>query len=370
MDFDFTDDQKAIRDEARKLLSAQCDTHRVRRMLDEGASYDAELWRTVAENGYLGTAISEPHGGLGLGRVTLCVIAEEIGRALAPLPVSSSLYLAAEALMLAADEATQATWLPALASGEKIGTVALAERMRPLHALDDMECRVIDGRLSGEKLPVPHGQVADFAVVAARAGDAAAALYLVDLSESGVEREVLPTIDAGQPQARLSFVNVPVQLLSADAAGIVPRLLDRAAVYLAFEQIGGAGAALEMSCEYARIRKAFGRPIGSFQAIKHKLADMYTKIEIARSNAFFAAWALEADAPELPLAASAARLAAIDAYEFAAKETIQTHGGIGATWEADPHLHYRRARALQSLLDSGPAWRDRLVDALQPQFAA
>jgi len=370
MDFDFTDDQKAIQGEARKLLAARCDRHQVRKLLDAKAPYDAGLWATFAENGYLGTAIAERHGGLGLGRVTQCVIAEELGRALAPLPVSSSLYLAAEALMLAGDDAIQAEVLPQLASGEKIGTLALAERMRPLHALDHLECRVVDGRLRGEKLPVPHAQIADFAVVVADHEGTGAGVFWVDLRQAGVECTALPTVDSGQPQARLLFSNVPARLLHADAAAIVPKLLDRAAVYLAFEQIGGATAALELSCDYARIRKAFGRPIGSFQGIKHKLADMYTKIELARSNAFYAAWALEADAPELPLAAAAARLAATDAYEFAAKETIQTHGGIGATWEADPHLFYRRARALQSLLDSGPAWRDRLVDALHSQFAA
>lgn len=367
MDFDFSDDQKAIRDEARKLFGAQCDTPRVRQLLEDKAPYDRELWTTLADNGYLGTAIDEAHGGLGLGEVTLCVIAEEAGRALAPVPLSSSLYLAAGAIRLAASAAQQAEWLPPLASGGQIGTLALAEGMQPLHALDALETVERDGRISGVKMPVPHGQVADFAIVAAR-GDAGIGLYRVELDGEGVAREALATVDDGQPQARIVFDAAPAVALSGDAAVLLPQVLDRAAVLVAFEQIGGATAALELACDYARIRKAFGRQIGSFQAIKHKLADMYTKIEIARSNAFYAAWALEADAPELPLAAAAARLAATDAYEFAAKETIQVHGGIGATWEADPHLYYRRARALQSLLDSPLVWRDRLVDALQGAF--
>lgn len=369
MDFDFSDEQKSIRDEARKLLAARCDRHRVRKLLDDGASYDQPLWATVAENGWLGTAIGEDFGGLGLGHVSLCVIAEELGRALAPLPVSSSLYLAAEALTLCGDAAMQRELLPALASGTLIGTLALSEAMLPQHALARMKSRVSGGRLNGCKLPVPHGQIADFAIVVALDDDGVAGLYHVDLHGPGVEREALQTIDPGQPQARIVFKNAAARLLSADGERIVPKLLDRASVLIAFEQIGGATAALEVSCEYARIRKAFGRQIGSFQAIKHKLADMYTKIEIARSNAFYAAWALEADAPELALAASAARLAATEAYEFAAKETIQVHGGIGATWEADPHLFYRRARALASLLDSTPVWRDRLVDELETLFA-
>ncbi|MDB5970233.1 MAG: acyl-CoA dehydrogenase [Hydrocarboniphaga sp.] len=370
MDFDFSDEQKTIRDEARKLLSARCDRHRVRKLLEDKAPYDKELWATVAENGWLGTAIAEDFGGLGLGHVSLCVIAEELGRALAPLPVSSSLYLAAEALVLSGDTTMQQELLPALASGQLIGTLALSEAMLPQHALSRLKTRVVGGQLSGIKLPVPHGQIADFAVVVAHNENGGVGLYHVDLRGPGVETQPLQTIDAAQPQARIVFRDAPARLLSADGERIVPKLLDRASVLIAFEQIGGATAALESACEYAKIRKAFGRQIGSFQAIKHKLADMYTKIEIARSNAFYAAWALEADAPELALAAAAARLAATEAFEFAAKETIQVHGGIGATWEADPHLFYRRARALGSLLDSTPVWRDRLVEELERQFAA
>lgn len=369
MDFDFSDEQKAIRDEARKLFAAQCDTHRVRGLLEAETPYDRELWATLAANGYLGTAIDEAHGGLGFGRVTLCVIAEEVGRALAPLPTAASLYLAAEAIQLAGDDALKTAWLPKLASGEAIGSFALSEASLPPRAYERLRTSVRDGRLHGEKLPVPHGQIADFAIVAA-CSERGVGLYLVELDAAGVRREALKTVDAGQPQARIVFDGAPAVCLAGEAAPLIDKLLDRAAVYVAFEQIGGASASLEMSCEYARIRKAFGRQIGSFQAIKHKLADMYTKIEIARSNAFYAAWALEADAPELRLAAAAARLAATEAYEFAAKETIQTHGGIGATWEADPHLHYRRARALQSLLGSPLDWRDRLVGALEAQFAA
>lgn len=370
MDFDFTDEQKSIRDEARRLLSARCDRHRVRKLLEDRTPYDRELWTTLAENGWLGTAIPEEFGGLGLGHVSLCVIAEELGRALAPLPVSSSLYLAAEAIMLSGDTTLQSELLPQLASGALIGTLALSEAMLPQHALARLKTRVVGGRLSGVKLPVPHGQIADFAIVVAQNEGGGSGLYYVDLKGAGVVVEALQTVDPTQPQARIVFSDAPARLLSADGDTLVPKLLDRASVLIAFEQIGGATAALETACEYAKIRKAFGRQIGSFQAIKHKLADMYTKIEIARSNAFYGAWALEADAPELALAAAAARLAATDAYEFAAKETIQVHGGIGATWEADPHLFYRRARALASLLDTTPVWRDRLVDELERQFAA
>lgn len=370
MNFDFSDDQKVIREEARKLLAAQCDRHRVRALLDEGASYDAGLWRIMGENGWLGTAIDEAHGGLGLGRLTLCVIAEELGRALAPVPVAPSLYLASEAIQLSGDDEARAELLPALASGAAIGTLALTEGLQAQRRLDGLECRVHNGRLSGSKLPVPGGQIADFAIVVAQADDGRPGLFHVPLQAEGVTVEALHSIDEGQPLARIRFDDVPARMIAGDAGPLVGRLLDRAAVYLAFEQIGGAEEALAISCEYARVRKAFGRPIGSYQGIKHKLADMYTRIELARSNAFFAAWALENDAAELPLAASAARLAANDAFAFAAKECIQTHGGIGATWEGDPHLFYRRARALGSLLDSTYSWRDRLVDELEALIGA
>ncbi|MDZ4078931.1 MULTISPECIES: acyl-CoA dehydrogenase family protein [Hydrocarboniphaga] len=370
MDFDFSDEQKVIRDEARKLLAAQCDLKRVRRVLEGEASFDRELWQTIAEAGWIGSAIGEEHGGLGLGRVTLCVIAEELGRALAPVPVAASIYLAAEALALSNHEALAAELLPKLASGELIGTLALTEGVKPLHALDAIETKVIDGRLTGSKLPVLFGHIADFALVAAKNAAGVVGLYRLDLNAQGVERTLLDSIDPTLPLARIEFTRVACTLLIEDATALLPKLLDRAAVFLAFEQIGAATAALEMSCDYARIRQAFGRPIGSFQAIKHKLAEMYTKIEIARSNAFYAAWALEADAPELALAAAAARLAATDAFEWTAKETIQTHGGIGATWEADPHLFYRRSRALASLLDTSLAWRERLVHELELHFAA
>ena len=365
MDFDFSPEQKEIQHQAARLLAERCDLRAVRRVLDGEAPYDRALWQQVASLGWLGVAIPEAHGGLGLGHGTLCVIAEELGRALAPVPVSSSIYLAAEAILQAGDEAQKNELLPALAAGERIGTLAAAERLVPLGAFERVQARVDQGRISGVKLPVPDGMVADLAVVTARAG-AATGLFVVDLRGAGVQREPLASLDPTRPQARLVFDRAPAQPLGRveDGAAALRRTLDRAAVLIAFEQIGGADAALAMSVEYAKIRHAFGRPIGSFQAIKHKLADMYTRNQLARSNAWYAAWALDAGPAELALAAAAARVAACEAYEFAAKETIQTHGGIGATWEADMHLFYRRARVLHGLVDSPLHWRHRLVEAL------
>jgi acyl-CoA dehydrogenase len=379
MDFDFSPEQKEIQHQAARLLAEQCDLRAVRRVLEGEAPYDRALWKKVAELGWLGVAFPEDCGGLGLGHGTLCVIAEELGRALAPLPVSSSIYLAAEAVMQAGDAALRAELLPSLAGGERIATLAAAEGMVSASATSRVQTRVSDGRLSGTKLPVPDGMVADWAVVSARVAARVngfdvetTGLFLVELDGPGVQRHALQCLDPTRPQARIVFDAAPARLLgrAEDGAATLERVLDRAAVLVAFEQIGGADAALAMSTEYAKIRHAFGRPIGSFQAIKHKLADMYTRNQLARSNAWYAAWALDASPDELPLAAAAARLAASEAFEFAAKETIQTHGGIGATWEGDMHLFYRRAKALMLGLDSAPHWRQQLVSQLERRNAA
>ena len=375
MDFDFSGQQKEIRDQACRLLAAECDLKRVRRVLEGEAAYDAALWKRIAAQGWLAVAIPEAYGGLAMGQATLCVIAEALGRSLAPVPVSSSIYLAAQAILLAGDEEAKQAYLPALASGDKIGTLACAEGMAPLAATNKVTARYIDGAVTGTKLPVPDGTIADFAVVSAgvhgRNGEAVG-LFLVDLTGPGVERQLLDSIDPTRPQARIVFDRASARPLGRAEAGAATlrRVLDSAAVLVAFEQIGGADAALAMSAEYAKIRHAFGRPIGSFQAIKHKLADMYVRNELARSNAYYAAWALDVESAELPLAAAAARVAASEAYEYAAKETIQTHGGIGATWEADMHLFYRRARLLMLLLDSPPSWRNRLVSELERRAEA
>ena len=373
MDFDFSPEQKEIQHQANRLLTERCDLRAVRRVLEGEAPYDRALWRQVAELGWLGVAVPEEYGGLGMPRSTLCVIAEELGRALAPLPVCSSIYLAAEAILQAGDETQKRELLPPLISGERIATLAAAEGLVAATAFAQQRARVVDGRLSGTKLPVPDGMVADWAVVSAplQGGDACG-LYLVDLNGPGVQRSALQTLDPTRPQAFIEFKGAPTQALGAvdGGAAAMRRALDRAAVLVAFEQVGGSDAALAMSAEYAKIRQAFGRPIGSFQAIKHKLADMYTRNQLARSNAWFAAWALDASPADLPMAAAAARVAACEAFEFAAKESIQTHGGIGATWEADVHLFYRRAKSLGVLLDGPAGWRNRLVDALQVKAAA
>jgi hypothetical protein len=371
MDFDFSDDQKFLKTEARKFLEARCGVAVVRGVLDDGAkAYDAGLWKAVAGQGWLGVNIPEAHGGLGLGGVELCAIAEELGRALAPIPFASTVYFVAEALMLAGSEAQKAKWLPKIAAGEVIGCFATVERPGVLTEAQ-VQAKVEGGKLTGVKLPVTDGDVADLAVVLAKHAGRSS-LYLVELAGAGVAREVLTTLDPTRSAARLVFTGATAEPLgdAGEGMALAEAVLDRAAVMLAFEQVGGADRALEMAKDYAMQRYAFGRPIGSYQAIKHKLADIYIKNELARSNAYYGAWALGAGGAELPLAAAAARVAACEAFWFAAKENLQTHGGMGFTWDVDCHLYYRRAQQLGLVAGGAKAWKERLVSQLERRNAA
>jgi alkylation response protein AidB-like acyl-CoA dehydrogenase len=371
MDFDFSDDQKFLKTEARKFLEARCPVSVVRGVLDDPAkSYDQGLWKAVAEQGWMGTAIPEEFGGLGLGGIELCVIAEELGRSLAPIPFSSTVYFVTEALMLAGSQAQKSKWLPKIAAGEVIGCFATVERPGTLTDAQ-VQAKVEGGKLTGAKMPVTDGDIANLAVVLAReAGQTG--LYLVDLNAGGVERETLNTLDPTRSVARLTFSSAPAERMGEPGEGLslAEAVMNRAAVLLAFEQVGGADRALEMAKSYALERYAFGRQIGSYQAIKHKLADIYIKNELARSNAYYGAWALNDGAAELPVAAAAARVAASDAFWFAAKENIQTHGGMGFTWAVDCHLFYRRAQQLGLVAGGAKAWKERLVSQLERRNVA
>jgi alkylation response protein AidB-like acyl-CoA dehydrogenase len=371
MNFDYSDDQKFLKDEARKFLEAHCTIARVRTVLDDSAkSYDEDLWRAVAEQGWLGAAIPEQYNGLGLGRLELCAIAEELGRVVAPIPFASTVYFVAEALMLAGSEAQKALYLPKIAAGELIGCFATAEGAGAVSEAA-VNAKVENGKLTGTKIPVTDGDVADLAVVLAKEGGKTG-LYLVDLTGAGVARETLKTLDPTRGVAKLTFTGATAERLGDLGEGLAlgEAISDRAAVLLAFEQVGGADRSLEMAKAYALERYAFGRVIASYQAIKHKLADMYVKNELARSNAYYGAWALNTGAAELPIAASAARVAASEAFWFASKENIQTHGGMGFTWDVDCHLYYRRSRQLSLVAGAPRVWKERLISHLERRNAA
>ncbi len=375
MNFDFSEDQKFLKDQARKFLTERCPATVARAVLESGTTHDEGLWRAIGEMGWTGTAIPEAYGGLGLGHLELCVIAEELGRALAPVPFASSVYLATEAVLTAGSEQQKKEHLPALAAGQKIGTMAIGEGAKPATPVS-MTVRFDGASLHGEKLPVPDGMAADFAVVVAKNGDGKdegdVDLALVDLKGPGVTRETVQTLDPTRPHAKITFAGAPAERLGASGAGwsLSRQILDRAAVLTAFEQVGGADACLEMAKDWALNRYAFGRQIGSYQAIKHKLADMYVNNELARSNAYYGAWALATDAADLAIAAAGARVSATQAYHYASKENTQTHGGMGFTWEGDCHLHYRRSKHLALVLGAERVWKDRLVSQLERRNVA
>lgn len=370
MNLDFSDEQSQLRGQVRRFLEERCPPSAVRKVLEEGGGYDAGLYRGLAELGLLGAAIPEEFGGVGLGHLELCVVAEELGRVLAPVPVASSIYLAAECLLQAGSEAQKQEWLPRLAAGEAIGCLALNEGSGRMRA-GKITARFENGCLSGAKAPVADGMIADFAIVAAREGQGVS-LFLVDLTGAGVSREELSSIDPTRGQARLTFDGVPASRIGAagDGWNIASQLLDRAAILIAFEQVGGADRALEMARDYGLERMAFGRQIGSFQAIKHMLADMYVSATLARSNAYYGAWALATNAPELPIAAATARVSATTAFQHCAKNNIQTHGGMGFTWEYDCHLYYRRSNALALALGSLSTWESLLIERMSHGNAA
>lgn len=370
MDFDFNDDQKMIQNEARRFMADRGGCGLVRKVMEEGASFDRELWKEVAELGWLGIRIPEQYGGTGLGQLELCVLAEELGRSVAPLPVSSSCYFATEAILRAGSDTQKERYLPGLASGELIGTFALAEGIG-YPDIDALDTQFEGETLSGTKSPVVYGDIADFAIVVCNMQGHGCVLVIVDLDDNGVERERVTTVDSSRSYASIDFRRARATLLGDPAAGslLVEQVMSSAAVLLAFEQIGGADSCLEMAKAYALERKAFGRPIGSFQAIKQKLADMYVYNELARANAYYGAWAFSSASKELPLAAAAARVSATDAFEYASSENIQTHGGIGYTWEADCHLYSRRSRALAVELGNTNVWKENVTSFLVQQLA-
>jgi alkylation response protein AidB-like acyl-CoA dehydrogenase len=359
VDLELSDEQKQLKDQVQRVLAEQVTPDLLRKLITADAGIDRALWTTVAELGLLGAAIPEDFGGVGLGEKDLCVIAEEIGRAVAPIPFFSSICLAAEAIKLAGTQAQKAAWLPKLASGEAIGTFAWNEGPGPAPA--QPSTRLVNGKLSGVKTPVADAELAHLAVVVC----AGPKLALVDLTQPGVSLQPLTGFDQLRKHAKVSFDGAAAEPLDgADAGETLRRLQDRAAIYEAFEQVGAAESAMLMARDYTLQRYTFGRQLASYQALKHRLADILVMVELARSNALYAAAALEADAPDLPAAAATARIAATRAYEVAARENLQLHGGIGFTWEANCHFHYRRARLLALNIGSSELWEGRLIDAI------
>ena len=371
MNFDFSDDQKLLKDQARKFLTDKCSRQVVRSVLDNSENqYSKELWQEVVNMGWTATAIPEEYGGLGLGMLELCVIAEELGRSLAPIPFSSSIYIFAEFLKAYGSEEQKQQYLPKIASGELIGSFAFPET-KGTPRINNINSKVENNKLSGKKLPVNDGQVADILIVAANSDNNqnhnSLSLYIVETNQDGVSKKLLDTLDPTRPSSEVNFKDADCISLGEKGEGwtMIQNILNRAAILFAFEQVGGAQVALDEAKKYSIERYAFGKPIGSFQALKHKMADMYVKNELAKSNAYYGAWALSTDSMELPVAAAGARVSATEAFHYASKENIQIHGCVGFTWEYDCHLFYRRSKLLSLNLGSIRKWKENLISNLE-----
>jgi alkylation response protein AidB-like acyl-CoA dehydrogenase len=363
MIFTFTDEQRELGAILRRFLQDKSPSAEVRRLMATEAGYDPQTWAQLAgQLGLQGLVVPEKYGGSGAGPVELAVACEEMGRALLCAPYFATAVLAVHALLASGDQAAQEEFLPSIADGATIATLAVCEDdgSWSTDGLQTRARRSGDGYLlDGRKSFVLDGHTAGLLLVVAQA-DGGPALFAVDSGASGLSRRLLETLDMTRKQAELTFDAVPARLIGAEgsAAEIVPRTLRIAAVALAAEQVGGAQRCLDMSVEYAKIRMQFGRPIGSFQAIKHMCADLLLEVESARSAAYYAAWAAQDQSDELPLVSSVAKAFCSETYFRAAADNIQIHGGIGFTWEHDAHLYYRRAKSTELMLGTPEEHRE------------
>lgn len=357
-----TEEERMLKEQVAALLAAEAPPKNLRELIDNKEPWDASLWKSLAELGLLGAAIPEAHGGVGLGISALSVIAEEIGRCVAPVPFFSSACLASQAILLFGSDIQKRSLLSSLACGDAVGTFAWSEGSGT-GIVGDYQCAYGSGRVTGIKTPVPNASIANLCIVLVRC-DTDSALAVVHMDQPFVEITALDGFDELCHHASLRFAGARAELLpSSVGQESLLRFLARAAVVKAHEQIGGAEAALYMARDYSLERYTFGRQIGSYQAIKHKLARVLVEIELARSNALAAARSLGAGSEDLAPAAIA-YLAATEAYEQAARENLQTHGGIGYTWEANCHFHYRRARLAALELGGMETWHSLLIDAI------
>jgi alkylation response protein AidB-like acyl-CoA dehydrogenase len=374
VNFAFSDEQEELRQTIRKFLDARSPSAEVRRVMETDAGYDEVLWKQMAEELALqGMHIPEEYGGQGFTFVELGIVLQEMGRALLPSPYLATICLAANAILNAGSEEDKRELLPPIAAGERIASLALTEPDGRWDAGGiEIEATEKDGSftLSGTKTYVVDGHVASLLVVAARtpgtSGEEGITLFVVDGDADGLTRTKLDTMDPTRKQARLDFEGVPARPLGTpgEAWPALQKTLDQIAVCLSAEATGGSERCLDMAVDYAKSRVQFGRPIGAFQAIKHKCADILLQVESARTAAYYALWAAAENGDELRIAAPMAKAFCSEAFFFAAKENIQVHGGIGFTWEHDSHLYFRRAKSTELLFGDPTYHRELLADRL------
>ena len=373
MNFGFSEEQELLRSTARKFFENEFPSTVVRTLMETPEGMTPALWSKLVEQGWLGLIHPEAYDGMGLGLVDLVVLMEEMGRAVVPGPYFSTVMLGALAILEAGNEAQKKDWLPKIATGEKRVSLAWMEPSATLGP-DGVTLPAAQKNgsytLSGTKLFVPDAHTADAVVVAARTGtgksEDGVALFLVPRGAAGVDVKLLPTMDQTRKLCEVTLKDVRLgteSLLGGVGAGWKPlaRVLDRATVALCAEMCGGAQKVLDMTVEYAKIRQAFGRPIGSYQGVKHKAADMLVDVENSKSITYYAAWALDEGVTEGPLAASMAKAYVSDAYRRVSAAGIQLHGGIGFTWEHDLHLYFKRAKGSEFTFGDATYHRERVA---------
>ncbi len=377
MNFGFSEEQEMLRDATRRFLDNECPSSFVRKMMEDDSAHATEMWKKVAEQGWPAILIDEAHGGVGGSFLDMVVILEEMGRSLLPGPFLATALLGTPAILAGGSDEQKSAILPGVAAGETVLSLALAEKSGRYDAGGVALAATPKGEdflLSGEKFFVPDAHVADQIVVVARTGQGAAAedgisLFVVDAKAPGVTVTQLKTVDMTRRQCHVAFQDVAVpaaQVLGQAGAGwpIVQRTLDQAMAGLCAEMVGTGQQALDMAVDYAKERVQFGKPIGSFQAVKHKCVDMMVQVENARSLTYYAAWTVDENVPEARQAVPMAKAYCSDMCKTVTSEAIQVHGGIGFTWEHDMHLFYRRGLASEAAFGSAPVHREVVAQEL------
>ncbi len=372
MNFGTTDEQAMLRDMAREFLANRLSSERVRVLMESDTAHDEAFWAEIAEMGWQAMAIPEEYGGAGFTFQELGVILEEMGRRVSPGPFFSTVVLGANALLLGGTEDQKKRLLPSVAAGEHRLAFAPVDTGGQWSLEDVTTTAVIDGSdvtLTGQKSFVVDGHTADTLIVSARDDDGNVDFWLVPRDADGVTAHLVETLDMTRKQADVTLDGVTVKVAdrlgdAGSGGALIDALYDIAGAALGYESVGGAQQCLDMAVGYAKERKQFGRAIGSFQAVKHKCADMLVQVESAKSAAYAAGWAAVNDPEEFLITAPLAKSFCTDAFFFCAAESIQVHGGIGFTWEHDAHLFFKRAKTNQLMFGDGTLWRAKLADRL------
>src|ERR1700691_2415125 len=353
MQFGLSESQEFLKDSARKFFAGECPSAEMRRLMETETAYDADLWSKLTDQGYTGIIFPEAYGGVGLGKVELMLLMEEAGRALLPGPFFSTVVLAGSVLDAVASPAHKQKYLGPICRGEARATVALLESSATWNPRD-VQLTASNGNLSGEKYFVPDPAVADFIIVVARNG-----VFLVNSKSPGLKISPMTAMDLTRKLYVVEFNNTPAEEISPTTD--LERAFDIATAALSAELVGGMQRTLDITVEYAKTRKQFGKPIGTFQAVQHQCADMYLETESSRSAVYYAGWALEENSPDATVAVSIAKMYASDACRGVGNRGIQIHGGMGFTWENDLHLYYRRAKSSETMFGDATFHRERIA---------